>query len=360
MEDFNRRHRRRRKLSKRQIKIKKMKRFKRRLRRLTGLALAIAALFTLVFLMPTYIKNKKQASASLVSDEKANLTQTISQNVVPDKEKTDKRMTRPKTSSSYKDATADSAIRVKNAVVLDLEKNELIAGKASDEKMYPASMTKVMTLLVAVENIKDLNASYTFDRVMLNDLYLQNASVAGFLPDETVPMSDLLYGMIMPSGADAAQALSKVIAGSEEAYVDLMNKKVEQMGLTKTHFKNTTGLHDEDQYTTATEMAMIMKAAMENPLSAEVLSKFQYNTTHTEQHPDGINLTSTMFSEMYGTEVEGVVITAGKTGFTSQAGSCLASYANKGDRHFICVTAGGGSKWHCVFDSFTLYRNYLP
>ena len=140
----------------------------------------------------------------------------------------------------------------------------------------------------------------------------------------------------------------------------LMNKKCEELGLKNTHFVNSTGLYDDEQYTTPSEMAMIMKYAMENSECAKVLSTFQYTTEKTTQHPDGILLTNTMFSRMYGTEVEGVTITAGKTGYTDEALNCLVSYAVKGDKSYICVTSHAHNKWHCVFDSFEIYGNYLP
>lgn len=106
---------------------------------------------------------------------------------------------------------------------------------------------------------------------------------------------------------------------------------------------------------TPSEMAMIMKYAMDNSECAKVLSTFQYTTEKTTQHPDGILLTNTMFSRMYGTEVEGVTITAGKTGYTDEALNCLVSYAVKGDKSYICVTSHAHNKWHCVFDSFEIY-----
>lgn len=201
---------------------------------------------------------------------------------------------------------------------------------------------------------------YRFTNDLLYPLYLAQASVAGFSADEIVTVKDLLYGMVLPSGADAAVALAQLVAGSEEEFAVLMNEKCEELGLTHTHFTNATGLYDEQQYTTPSEMAMIMKYAMEDPVCANVLSTFQYTTEKTSQHPDGILLTSTMFSRMYGTEVEGVTITAGKTGYTDEARNCLVSYAVKGDRHYICVTAFASNKWHCVFDSFEIYGNYLP
>lgn len=108
-----------------------------------------------------------------------------------------------------------------------------------------------------------------------------------------------------------------------------MNEKCEELGLQNTHFMNASGLHNENQYTTPVEMAMILAYAMQNPECAKILSIYQHTTAPLASHPEGILLTSTMFGRMYGTEVPNVTIQAGKTGYTQEAGNCLVSYAEK-------------------------------
>lgn len=265
----------------------------------------------------------------------------------------------PVKSADYKDITSE---KVKSAYIslVDIDSHEIIAGRQYDAKIYPASMTKVMTLIIAVENIRDMNDTFTMTTELIDPLVRGNASRAGFDPGEKVTANDLLYGLILPSGADAAQALARMIAGSEEEYAGLMNAKCAEIGLKNTHFANTSGLYDADQYTTPVEMGMIMEYAMQNELCAKVLSTYQYTTAPSPQHPGGIALTSTMFSRMYGTEAEGVTITAGKTGYITESGNCLVSYAVKGDKHYVCVTSGGTNKWDSIFDDIELYGNYLP
>lgn len=255
---------------------------------------------------------------------------------------------------------SDESVKSPHIALLDVENAQIIAGRECDARIYPASMTKVMTLIVAVERLKDLDQQFVFSNELIYPLVQQQASRAGFDPEEAVTVNDLFYGLALPSGADAAVALATLTAGSEEAFADLMNEKCEELGLTGTHFINSTGLFDEDQYTTPVEMAMIMAYAMKNPLCAKVLSTYQYTTAQTPQHPEGILLTSTMFSRMYGTEVEGVTILAGKTGYTDEAGNCLVSYAEKGGRHYVAVTAAASYKWHPIFDDFEIYGKYLP
>ncbi len=265
----------------------------------------------------------------------------------------------PSISPLYTDIDSED-IKSPYIALLDVENNSLIAGRDSDKMIYPASMTKVMTLIVAVENIGDTSKTYTMSEPMIASLIQQEASRAGFDADETVSFNDLLYGLILPSGADSAVALAEMVGGTEQGFADLMNKKCEELGLKNTHFVNASGLFDENQYTTPLEMAMIMKYAMSNEICAKVLSTYQYTTEATPQHPEGILLTSTMFSRMYGTEVEGVTIMAGKTGYTDEAKTCLVSYAEKNGHHYVAVTASADYKWHVIFDDFELYGKYLP
>lgn len=262
-------------------------------------------------------------------------------------------------SPDYQAITSED-IKAPHAILMDAETSQVLAGRDYDSRIYPASMTKVMTLIVAVDYMNSIPETYTFSVEDINPLIYADASRAGFEAEEEVPVTDLLYGLILPSGADAAVALANMIAGSENEFAALMNEKCREIGLMNTHFANPTGLHDDAQYTTCTEMAMIMAYAMQNELCAKVLSTYQYTTTSTPQNPDGLLLTSTMFSRMYGNEVENVSILAGKTGYTIPAGNCMVSYAVKDDHPYVCVTALSTNKWHCIFDAFKIYENYLP
>ena len=245
-------------------------------------------------------------------------------------------------------------------IVISLDDGKVIFQFQQDEKIFPASLTKIMTCILAIENINNLEATITLEPEMFDELYAQNASMAGFLPGENAKIIDILYGNILPSGGECSIALAEYVAGSEQAFVELMNEKAKALGMNNTHFMNASGLYDEQQYTTPVEMAMIMQYAMQNPTCAEVLSTYQYTTTPTAQHPEGIKLSSTMFSRMYGNEVENVTIMAGKTGYTQEAGNCLVSYAQKNGHHYVALTAGASYKWHVIFDDFEIYKTYLP
>ncbi len=264
-------------------------------------------------------------------------------------------------------ATLSADFSFTNGVLIDVKGNTVLASKDADECIFPASLTKVMTLIVAVESCTDLNGKFTMTSEILEPLIIENASVAEFATGEEVTVKDMLYGLILPSGADAAIGLATYISGSEEAFAQLMNKKAEEMGLVNTHFMNSSGLHHDEHYSTCREMAEILRYAMENDTMRDVLTTYQYTTSFTPQHPDGIELTSTMFSRMYGDEPENAFIIAGKTGYTLEACHCLASFAVKCEEweseediynrsgDYILVTVGSPTKWGAVFDAIDIY-----
>lgn len=254
----------------------------------------------------------------------------------------------------------DSTIASKYAVLIDLDSNSIIAQRDADKKMYPASMTKIMTLIVAVENMKSLDDKFTMTFDILYPLVEADASRAGFEENETITIKDMLYGAVLPSGADATVGLATAISGSEDKFVDLMNEKAKELGLHNTHFTNTSGLHDENHYSTALDMAVILNYAIQNDICREVLSTYQYTTSKTKEHPEGIPLESTMFSRMYGDEVENVTIEGGKTGYTDEAQHCIATFAVKSGHEYIAVAAKEDDKWGSVYDIFDIYEKYLP
>lgn len=281
-------------------------------------------------------------------------------------------------SDMYASYTPDSRTIGKNdissdyAILIDLENNTVLASKKGDEKMYPASMTKMMTLIVAAEHAENLDDTFEMTTAITDPLFLENASVAGFLNGEQVTLRDLMYGLILPSGADCAVALALYTAGSEAAFADMMNEKVAELGLKNTHFMNPTGLHDENQYSTCHEIALILEYALRDDFMRTVLSTYKYTTEKTPQHPDGITLYSTMQSRMYGNEAPGMFVLGGKTGYTTEAGNCLASYAVKYDKDtekeddlksktpgYIFVSAHGGSVWAPIFDAINMYATVV-
>ena len=252
--------------------------------------------------------------------------------------------------------TADCPV----GILVDNQTGEVLAAKGETDRIYPASLTKVMTLLLAAESLEDLDAPFTMTSAIIDPLYLDDASITGISPGETVTVRDLFYGMILPSGGDAAVALATLVAGSEEAFVTLMNQKADSLGMTNTHFENVSGMHHQNQYSTAGDLAILLHYALENEFAKTVLSTSAYTTTQTEKHPEGIELQSTLFSRMYGDEVEGVTILGGKTGYTKEAGQCLMTFAEKDDKLYLSVFCRGTDQWDPVFDTLRCYEEDLP
>ena len=255
--------------------------------------------------------------------------------------------------------TLDLELYSENALLIDLESNTIIAQKNADARIYPASMTKVMTVLVAAEQITDWDATFTMTQSIIDPLFLADASMAGIVHGEEVSMMDLLYGAVLPSGAEATEALAIVCAGSEEAFAELMNEKAQALGLQDTHFVDASGLHDENHYTTLSDMAIIMQAALDNPRCREVLTSVNHTSPATAQNPEGVAMTNRFLYRIRPQQTGTVDIQAAKTGYTAQAMNCCVSYGiMENGRAAICVTAHAWTGDYCIADHLALYGTY--
>lgn len=245
------------------------------------------------------------------------------------------------------------------AVLIDLQNDTILAEKSADAVINPASMTKVLTLLVAVENLKSLDDTCTMTLEISDYCYVNGCSVVGLMPDETVTVRELLYGTILSSGADACLCLANYVAGSHEAFVELMNEKLEELGLSDTaHFTNCVGLYDENHHCTIYDMAVILKAAMENDLCREVLSAHTYEMNPTQQHPEGQTLSNWFLRRIEDHDQNQAVRAVGaKTGYVVQSGSCAVSWGEDADgNRYLCATGDAASSWNAIYDHAALYK----
>lgn len=247
-----------------------------------------------------------------------------------------------------------------NAILVSLEDHTILLDKNSEEIIYPASLTKLMTVLVALENIPDLKEKIILKNRIFTKLYEENASMAGFLPNEEVTAEDLLYGAMLPSGAEASIGLAESIAGSESGFVQLMNEKAQQLGMTNSHFMNATGLHHPDHYTTVKDLSILLQSALTNPIFREIYTAERYSIKSTNRHPEGITLTSRLFNFLNTNEVTKGAIIGGKTGYTEQAGLCLASLASINGEEYLLVTVGAEgdprSEQFNITDALAVYQ----
>lgn len=245
------------------------------------------------------------------------------------------------------------------AILVDADAGLVVAEKNGNAKMYPASMTKVMTLLVACEHITNLSEKLEITQDIVDYVKKEGASNCGFKAGEQVTMLDLLYGLILPSGADAALALVRRIAGSEEQFVALMNQKAQQLGISATtHFTNCTGLYNDNHYSTAEDMAIIMRAAAQNSVAATILTTRSYTTQANNKRTTGLSF-SNLFLKRIDTQTTGGQVNFAKTGYVAKAGNCAVSYFTAASgRHYICVTGKTSGAWNVVSAHAALYSQY--
>lgn len=242
-----------------------------------------------------------------------------------------------------------------NAIFYNLDEDIILYEKNSDERVAIASLTKIMTAIVSVENIDSLEEKVTLIKKDFDTLVENNASVAGFKVNEEVTYEDLLYGLLLPSGADAAQALTRLIAGNEENFVKLMNEKAKELGMKDTLFTNETGLDINNPYSTVKDVATMFKYALENPTIKKIITSKNYTTS------DGsIKLFSTVASSIASVGNMDYVL-GGKTGTTLKAGRCLATIAEFNDNNYLLVTVGAPmiNTPYNVIDQRTIYEYFF-
>lgn len=263
--------------------------------------------------------------------------------------------------------SVDSAsVKSKNALLICLNNNDILFDKNSTERAYPASITKAMTVLVALEQFNNYNDTLVITQETYDYLAAQDASMAKLPIGEEITVQDLIYGTFMPSGAEAAVTLAIGAAGSEKNYVDLMNKKAAELGMKNTNFTNVTGLHHDEQYTTCQDIAILLKAALKNDMFKKIFTTQTYTTKAYRGYPNGLTFVSTVFNFLDGRQPDNsITILGGKTGYTSKAGLCLASLASSSDspNEYILITLGApGNYWESsppnhVADALNIYSS---
>lgn len=214
---------------------------------------------------------------------------------------------------------------------LDDDSYPVVAQKNADEKLYPASLTKIVTTMVVLNNVKDLQAKTKMSQSAFDATLGTGAQVAGISVGDELTIDELLYLTMVYSACDACQVLAEYVSGTSAAFVDAMNKYVESLGCKDTHFVNPDGLHDDNHYTTARDMATITLAALKN-------SDFVKYSTTTEIKYGDINLghTNLMLHQGYLTYyyeyAQGI-----KTGSTEEAEYCVITKASKDGYNYLAV-----------------------
>lgn len=220
------------------------------------------------------------------------------------------------------------------SILMEASTGAILYSKNAEQEYYPASITKVMTTLVAVEN-SNLTDKLTYSADTLNAVE-QGSSRVGVIADETMTVEDALYGVMLLSGNDTAAGVAEHIGGSIENFVDMMNAKAKELGCTNTNFKNPHGLPDEEHYTCAKDMALIVKAAVENPDFCKIASAINYTIPKTNKS-EARELWNHHKMLLPASEYHYDGVAEGKTGYTTVAWNTLVTTAEKDGMKLIAV-----------------------
>lgn len=223
----------------------------------------------------------------------------------------------------------------KGYVLIESTTGKVLAGENQHVKLPMASTTKIMTALLTVEQ-QELDTYFTVDSQAIK---VEGTSM-GLREGDSASLRTLAYGMMLPSGNDAANAAAVRISGSMNAFVEQMNLKAQELSMQDTHFVTPSGLHDDNHYSTAYDMALLARAAIRNPVFASICKK-QKATVSFGNPPYSRSLTN---HNKLLKEYDGCV--GMKTGFTKKAGRCLVSVATRNDISLICVTLGASDDWN--------------
>jgi len=254
--------------------------------------------------------------------------------------------------SSY---AMDLSLSSSHAILYQLEENKILYEKSSEEEISIASLTKIMTALIAIENM-DLEQEVVLTSDDFRGLYEADASLAGFYVGEKVNIFDLLYGLMLPSGAEAAQALTRLLGG-KEIFISKMNQKAKDLGLFHTSFKNETGLDEEGHYSTVKDIAVLLQYALKNPIFQTIFETKEYRTSNGR-----ITFTSTIQKFLKKNSLNMDYLLGGKTGTTKNAGLCLASLARNEGVTYLLVTARAPNDWVTpthLLDAKIIYEYFM-
>ena len=205
----------------------------------------------------------------------------------------------------------------------------------SDQKVPIASITKIMTAIVCIDNIQDLNQTVNVNLSEVQKYYNEEYSVAGLRDGQEISYYDLIATMLIPSGADSAACIAINVFGDYSKFIEAMNKKAKEIGMNSTSFTNPIGADDQNNYSTVYDVALMMKYALDNDIIKDLMSRYEYTIN------DGsITVHNALFilADLYGLDVS--KIAGGKTGMTGDAGYCLATYSNSEENPIICIVLG--------------------
>ena len=253
-------------------------------------------------------------------------------------------------------------LECKGAILVELNSGSTVYEYNADARLFPASVTKIMTCMLALEH-GNLSDEITVDFSLIADMD-EDASSIGLLDGETMTLEEMLYAVMVPSANDACIVVAAHIAGSVEAFVEMMNQRAQELGCTGTHFTNPDGLHDENHYTTARDISIITKEALKSETFRTICATAVHELPETNRSAARMVYTTNYFlstiitPRYYWEKVSGV-----KTGFTTPAGRCLVALVEQDGYSYLSVILGAETPFDQdgspVYGSFTESRKLL-
>lgn len=241
-------------------------------------------------------------------------------------------------------------INSKYAIVYNLTEDRIMYEKNAYDEIKVASLTKIMTAIIVIENNKDLEKEVTIIDDDLRDMY--EYTTTGFQKDDKVTIRDLLYGILLKSGSDAVNAAVRVTTKTEDEFIRLMNQKVKELNLTHTYFSNPIG-KDEDNYSSVSDISKIMEYCLKNETFREIISEESY-------YVDNLDLTinGPLYNSVSKYDIDTSFVTGAKTGYTTESKHSMVSFSEKDDLNYIVVTSYAENYKNLLNDTNILY-NYM-
>lgn len=235
----------------------------------------------------------------------------------------------------------DTDITAEKYIVMDRTSGNILLEKNAQETMEPASMTKIMTAIIVIENTRDFDRLITLTKSDIDYVQEKSASRVGLMKvGDQLSINDALYGLMLASGGDCGMMLSHSVTGTREEFIELMNKKAEAIGLYNTHFQNALGTSEKGQYSTAEDIARLLQYAMKNEHLKEIMNTASYTLKPTLSEP--IEITHSASVAFKAAAVPYDAIKAAKTGYEVNVGHCLAALVEKEGIELISVVVGSG------------------
>lgn len=247
-------------------------------------------------------------------------------------------------------------INSNNAILINLNDESVLYEKNINDKTYIASLTKIMTAIVVLDNVENLNSKVKLQQQDLSDLIKNDVSVSTLSVNKEYTYMELLYGLMLPSGGDCANGLARIVGGNVTNFVKMMNEKAKVLGMNNTSFANPIGLDDDNNYSTVSDLSIMFKYAIKNETLLKLMSTMTYKTN------DNHNLTHTIqyYKTKYNLNMDYLI--GGKTGYEVLAGYCLASLATYNDIEYMLITTNAtynSNKPNHFLDAQTIYKHFM-